>query len=154
VAIAGSGWYGPTLEKFFIGTALPTSSLESETATKAMLILDAYTPAYDTHDFRNDVTANEVSGTSNYTAGGNVLTATEVTFTAGVWTYDTADPSWPASTIPNAMAAVIYFARGGADTADELILLSDFVTAASSSSGTFTVQVPAAGWANLDFVPP
>lgn len=153
MAIAGSGFYGPTLEKFFIGTSLPASGLESETATKAMLVLDAYTPAYDTHDFRNDVTANEVPATGNYTAGGNVLTSTEVTLSSGIWTYDTADPSWPSSTIANAMAAVVYFARGGADTADELILLSDFVTAASSSAGTFTVQVAAGGWATLDYVP-
>lgn len=93
MAIAGSGFYGPTLEKFFIGTSLPAGGLESETATKVLMLLDAYTPAYDTHDFRDDVTANEVSGTG-YTAGGNVLTSTEVTLASGIWTYDTADPSW------------------------------------------------------------
>ncbi len=152
MAIAGSGFYGLTLEKFFNGTSLPASGLESETATKVLMLLDAYTPAYDTHDFRDDVTANEVSGTG-YTAGGNVLTSTEVTLASGIWTYDTADPSWPASTIANAMAAVIYFARGGASSADELIMLSDFVTAASSSAGTFTIQVSASGWATQDYVP-
>lgn len=150
MAITASGLFGLTLEKFFIDTL--GLSLESETATKAMLVTDSLTPNFDTHDFRNDVESAEVSGTG-YTAGGVVLTSTEITLSSGVLTYDTADPSWSSSTISNAMAAVIYFARGGASTADDLWLLSDFVTAASTTNGTFLVQVAAGGWATLDYTP-
>jgi hypothetical protein len=152
VAINGSGMYALTIEKFLNVTSLPANGLESETATKALLELDAYNPDYNAHDFRNDVTANEASGTG-YTAGGAVLTSTELTVASGIVTYDTADVSWASSTIANAMAAIIYFARGGADTLDELILLSDFVSAASSSNGTFTVQWAGTGIATLDVVP-
>lgn len=152
MAITASGFYGLTLEKMMNSTSLPASGLESETAVKALMVLDAETPDFNADNFRDDVTANEVTGTG-YSAGGVVLTSTEVTLAGGVLTYDTADPSWAGSTIANAMAAVVYFARGGADTADELIFLSDFVTAASSSAGTFTIQVSASGWFTLDFTP-
>lgn len=152
MAITAAGFFGLTLEKFLIGTSFPASGVESETATKMALITDAATPNFDTMDFWNDLEANEVSGTG-YTAQGNVLTGTEVTLSGGVLTYDCADPSWPTSTITNAMAGVVMFDRGGATTADEMILLLDFVTAASSSGGTFTVQVNASGLATIDYTP-
>lgn len=152
MAITASGMYGLTLEKFFNATALPTNGLESETAVKVLMVLDAETPDFNADNFRDDVTANEVSGTG-YSAGGVVITSTELTVSSGVLTYDSADPSWSTSTIANAMAAVGYFVRGGADTADELIWLSDFVSAASSSAGLFTIQVAAGGWWTNDFTP-
>ena len=152
MAITAAGFFGLTLEKMFNATALPTSGVESETATKMALITDAATPNFDTMDFWNDLEANEVSGTG-YTAQGNVLTGTEVTLSGGVLTYDCVDPSWPTSTITNAMGGVVMFDRGGATTADELILLLDFITAASSSGGTFTVQVNALGLATVDYTP-
>jgi hypothetical protein len=150
MAITAAGLYGLTLEKQFIDTL--GLSLESETAVKGLLVLDAYTPNYDTHNFRDDVTANEASGTG-YSAGGNTVTSTEITLSSGVLTYDAADSSWASSTIADAMGEVGYFARGGADTADELMWLSDFVSAASSSSGTFTIQRSASGIFTLDYTP-
>lgn len=151
MAVTASGLYGLTLQKFLNVTALPTSGLDSETAVKVLMVTDSEVPNFDTHDFRNDITA-EVTGTG-YTAGGNVITSTALTLSAGVLTYDAADTSWSTSTIANAMAAVGYFGRGGASSADELVFLSDFVTAASSSSGTFTVQWNAAGIFTVDYTP-
>jgi hypothetical protein len=152
VAITSSGWYALTVEKFLNATSLPTNGLESETAVKCMLVLDSLTPNFDTHDFRDDVTSAEASGTG-YTAGGATLTSTELTVASGIVTYDAADASWSSSTISNAMAAVLYFARGGASSADELILLSDFVTAVSTTAGTLTVQWHSSGISQLDVVP-
>jgi hypothetical protein len=82
-----------------------------------------------------------------------VLTSTELTLASGVLTYDAADPAWTTSTITNAMGGVFYFDRGGATTADELVGLLDFVTAASSSGGTFTIQLNAAGIYTVDYTP-
>jgi hypothetical protein len=144
--------YGLTIEKAWnVATAFPTNGLESETAVKVLMVTDSESPNFDTHNFRDDIAA-EVTGTG-YSAGGVVITSTELTIASGVLTYDSADPSWAASTISNAMAAVGYFARGGASSADELIWLSDFVTAASSSSGTFTIQISASGWWTNDYTP-
>lgn len=152
MSITASGMYGLTLEKAFNGgITWPASGLESESANKVLLVTDSYTPNFDTHDFANDLT-NEVSGTG-YTAGGIALTSTELTISSGVLTYDSADPSWSTSTITNAMAAVAYVARGGASSADELLFLSDFVTAVSTVAGTLLVQVAAGGWWTNDYTP-
>jgi hypothetical protein len=151
MAVTASGLYGLTLEKMMNATSLPSSGLESETAVKVLMVTDSESPNFDTHNFRDDIAA-EVTGT-NYTAGGVAITSTELTLSSGVLTYDAADASWASSTIANAMAAVGYFARGGASSADELVFLSDFVNAASSSSGTFTIQWSASGIFTVDYTP-
>lgn len=152
MSITASGWFGLTLEKALIGTSFPTSGLESETAVKMLLVNDSYTPNFDTHDFRDDIT-NEIANGGGYTTGGATLTSTEVTLSSGLLTYDVADPSWTSSTIASAMAGVTYFTRGGASSADELWILSDFVTAVSTTNGTLLVQVNASGLATIDYTP-
>lgn len=151
MSITASGLFGLTLEKFLNVTSLPASGLESETAVYGLMVTDSYTPDFNAHNFRDDAT-NEVTGTG-YTSGGLVLTSTEITLSGGVLTYDAADSSWAASTIANAMAEVGYFNRGGASTADEVLWVSDFVSAASSSSGTFTIQRSASGILTIDYTP-
>ena len=149
MTITASGLYGLTWEKMFIDTA--AQSMEAETH-KVLMVTDTYAPNFDTHDFRDDIT-NEVTGTG-YSAGGIAFTTTDWTITpAGTLTYDFADPAWPTSTIANAMAAVTYFNVGTAAT-DQLLFLMDFVTAASSSGGTFTILIAATGAVTLDFTPP
>ncbi len=147
MAITASGLYGLTLEKSFINTLAQT--WEGETH-KVLMVTDTHTPDFTVHDFRNDIT-DEVTGTG-YTAGGVALTATEITLATGLMTFDAADVSWASSTIANAMAAVHYFNVGTTAT-DALGFLSDFVTAASTSNGTFTIQWAAAGIWTLDYTP-
>lgn len=95
---------------------------------KIMLVTSAYTPNQNTHDFRDDLGATEVSGT-NYTAGGNTIsTITAVMDGSGNVTIDGNDPAvWTqhASGFSNARRAVLYVARGGASSADELIAYSN-----------------------------
>lgn len=147
MAISASGFYGLSLEKMMIDTL--GESLEAED-NKVALVLDAYTPNYDTHDFFADIT-NEATGTG-YTSGGQAFTSTEVTLASGVLTWDFADPSWTSSTIANAMAAVTYTNVGSSAT-DQLLLLLDFVTAVSTSAGTLLVAVNASGAMTLDYTP-
>lgn len=147
MAITASGVYGLSLEKALIDTL--GQSLEAETH-KVLMVTDTHTPDFTLHDFRNDIT-NEVSGTG-YTAGGQAFTATEITLSAGVLTWDCADVSWASSTITSAMAAV-YYTNVGLDTTDQLILLQDFVTAASTTNGTFTIQESASGIMTIDYTP-
>lgn len=147
MAITGSGLYGLTLEKIFIDTA--GESLEAED-NKELLVQDAHTPDFDVHDFRDDVT-NEVTGTG-YTAGGVAVTATEVTLSGGVLTFDAADTVYSTVTISDAMAGIFYFNVGTAAT-DPLVLLQDFVTAASATAADFTIQHNASGIFTLDYTP-
>lgn len=147
MAITAGGLFGLTLEKMLIDTA--GQSLEAETH-KEMLVQDGYTPDFSVHDFRADVT-NEVTGT-NYTAGGVAVTSTEVTVSGGTLTYDAADTVYSTVTVSNAMAGVIYFNVGTAAT-DQLVVLQDFVTAASATAANFTIQNNASGIFTIDFTP-
>lgn len=147
MAITAAGMFGLTLEKMLIDTA--AQSMEAETH-KELMTIDTYTPDFTVHDFRDDVT-NEVSGTG-YTAGGVAVTATEITLATGTLTFDAADTVYTTVTITNAMAGVFYFNVGTAAT-DQLILLQDFVTAASSTAANFTIQHAATGLLTIDFTP-
>lgn len=112
-------------------------------AINCMLVTAAYA-ANRAHAKRSDVT-NEVTGTG-YTAGGKPIATPSVVVNGSthVVTFDGSDVSWSASTI-TARAAVLYKARGGAPTADELIAYLDFGSDIVSSNGPFTVQFNANG---------
>ena len=99
--------------------------------------LDATTTAYST--------TNEVTGTG-YTAGGNALNTYVTTQdnTNNRATWDAADTSWTSATI-TARGAVLYRARGGAATADELICALDFGSDQTSTNGTFSIVWDANG---------
>lgn len=149
MSITAAGMYGLTLEKFFLDTA--GESLEAEDHFEA-LVTDTYTPDYNAHDFFNDLT-NEVTGTG-YTTGGVAVTTTEITLAAGTLTYDAADTVYTTVTISNAMAGVIAtsVSTPGAAT-NQLVLLQDFVTAASATAANFTIQHSATGIMTLDYTP-
>ena len=104
---------------------------------KIMLVTSSYTPNKDTHDRRDDVT-NEVTGTG-YSTGGSTIACTVTKDTANdKVTLSFAATSWASSTI-TARAAVVYKSRGGASSADELVLYNDFDADVSTTNGTFTV---------------
>jgi hypothetical protein len=104
-----------------------------------LLVTSSYTANKDTHVKRDDVT-NEVSGTG-YTAGGaaSACTVTKDTATDKV-TLSFASVSFSTATI-TAAGAVIYKARGGASSADELVAFIDFGGDVSSTGATFSVGV-------------
>jgi len=91
-------------------------------------------------------TTGEVSGT-NYTAKGNTLSsASQSTDTSNnVSFYDFADTQWASSTI-TADSCLIYSDTVSSPTADVSIYVGDFGGSKSSSSGTFSVVMPAAAY--------
>lgn len=94
---------------------------------KIMLTTSAYTPNQDTHDFRDDVT-NEITGTG-YSAGGETLAGKARTYDAGTneVRLDANDVLWTGLDPTTAFRyGVLYKARGGAASADELIAYIDF----------------------------
>jgi hypothetical protein len=121
----------------------------SSVTVKAMIVNGTYSPNQNTHDFRDDLGANEVSGT-NYTAGGNTLANPVVALDgSGNVSVDFDDPAtWTqhASGFSNGRRAVIYVARGGASSADELIgYTNDFGADKGNVDGDFSVTVNASG---------
>jgi hypothetical protein len=126
-------------------TSLFNAEIDFDTATvKAMLCTSSYVPAQDTHRYKSSVT-NEVVG-AGYTAGGVTLTGKTVTYTAGTNTLalDADDPSWTGSTI-TARYLVFYVDTGTAGTSP-LLAYVDFGADVSSTSGTFTYQIPVGGF--------
>jgi hypothetical protein len=115
---------------------------------KFMLVTSSYAPDQAVHDRRNDVT-NEVTGTG-YTAGGATCTLTVTKDTTNKKQILTVGSvNWPTSTI-TARRGILYKSRGGASSADELVLVNDFeaniVTTAQTfvvAASTFEISYPA-----------
>lgn len=112
---------------------------------KVALLTSSYTPNQDTHDYYDDVSANEVSGTG-YTAGGQTLGSKTVTYDSAnnVIVLDAADVTWSSSTI-TARYAVIYDDSGATAGQKALIGYVDFSSDQSSTNGNFTITWDATG---------
>ncbi len=109
-----------------------------------MMLTNGYTPNKDTHAKRSDVTG-EITGTG-YTAGG--VTLPNKTYTQNN-TNDTAVLDADDVTIANssltADGAVLYKSRGGASSADELIMYVDLGGTITSTNSDFIVPWHASG---------
>ena len=112
---------------------------------KVALLTSSYTPNQDTHDYYDDVVANEVSGTG-YTTGGATLGSKTVTYdgTNNVIILDAADTTWSSSTI-TARYAVVYDDSGATNAAKALIGYVDFGSDQSSTNGNFTITWDSTG---------
>ena len=88
-------------------------------------------------------TSNEVSGTG-YSAGGGTLTRVDPTTSSTTGFTDFADLTFSSSTI-TARGALIY---NDSASGDPSVVVLDFGSDKSSSSGDFTVQFPAADASN------
>jgi hypothetical protein len=111
---------------------------------KCALLTSSYTPNIDTHDYWDDVSANEVSGTG-YTPDGETLANQAVTQdnTNDRAVFDADDVTWSSSTI-TARYAVLYKYTGTPATSP-LICYFDFTSDKSSSNADFTIQWNAVG---------
>lgn len=126
------------------------TDLEAVTLNLA-LVTDAYTPNRDTHDFRDDFTANELANGNGYTTGG-------VTLTGVAWSYDAAsdqvrldcnDPSWTFTASKTWRYGVGYIDTAGADSTDPLIFLLTWDSNQSVSTA-YTLTIDAAGLLYID----
>ena len=111
---------------------------------KVALLTSSYTPNQDTHDYFNDVSSAEVTGTG-YTAGGITLASKTATYDSGtnVIVLDAADVTWSSSTI-TARYAVVYDSTGTSSTS-ALIGYVDFGSDQSSTNGNFTITWDSTG---------
>lgn len=133
--------YGKFIQKAF------NKEIDWDTDTiKVALLTSSYTPDQDAHDYFDDVSAAEVTGSTGYTAGGNTLASKTSTYdnATNVIVLDAADTTWSASTI-TARYAVVYDASGGSASTNPLIGYVDFGSNQSSSNGNFTITWDATG---------
>lgn len=116
---------------------------------KVALVSSAYTPNQDSHDYFDDVVANEVTG-AGYTAGGATLTGKTITYdgASNVVVLDANDVVWASSTV-TARYAVVYDDSGATNAQKVLIGYVDFGSDQSSTNGNFTVTWDATGIVRL-----
>lgn len=129
----------------FLGQAL-NKEVDWDTDTiKVALLSNAYTPDQDAHNYFDDVSTNEVTGTG-YTQGGITLTNKTNTYNSGTNTVvlDADDVTWSSSTI-TARYAVVYNASPATNATRPLIGYVDFGSDQSSSNGNFTITWDATG---------
>lgn len=116
---------------------------------KLMLLTSSHTPDIDAEEYIDDVSANEVSASGTYSAGGGTLGTKSVTVddTNNRAYFDAADVSFTSATI-TARYAYLYKDTGTPSTSP-IIGYYDYGTDQSSSAGTFThsFTAPASGGA-------
>jgi hypothetical protein len=131
------------------------------TTHKWALVSDTYAPNFDTHVSFANLT-NEVFGTgwatggvlfSAAAAGATSLAPTVTISPTGTLKWGMNDVSVAGTSLTAAMAAVAYADALTTPTADALLLLVDFVTAATTNNGTFGIQWAAPGVATIDMTP-
>lgn len=112
---------------------------------KVALLTSSYTPNQDTHDYLDDVSSYEVTGTG-YTSGGITLSSKTSTYdgTNNVVILDAADVTWSSSTI-TARYAVVYDDSGANAASKALIGYVDFGSDQSSTNGNFTITWDSTG---------
>lgn len=125
----------------------PSSGAVSGTL-KVAIVTSAYTPNQNTHDFWDDVSANQVSG-SNYTAGGNALATVTTTMDgSGNVTVDADDPSvWTqhASGFTNGRRYIVYYDTGTGSTSRLVGYSADAGADFGNVAGDLTLTLNASG---------
>ena len=116
-----------------------TTTTGSGNAFKIALYTSSATLAASTTAYSS---SNEASGTG-YSAGGNALTNVTPTTSSTTAVTDFADTTWSSSTV-TARGALIYNSSTAAGSANRAVLVLNFGSDKSSSSGDFTVVFPTA----------
>lgn len=99
----------------------------------------------DSHEYFDDVSANEITG-PGYTAGGATLANKTVALNTSTNTakFDADDPSWTSSTL--SAHGVLYYISTGTASTSLLLSYHPFATQPTvSTNGAFTVTIDAAG---------
>ena len=139
-------WYGLGLQDL-VDTP---RDLEGVTC-KLALVTSSYTPNRDTHDFWDDVSANELANGNGYTTGGATLSNV-------LWSYDSSsdevrldfdDVSWTFTAGKTWLYGVLYVDTAGASSTDPVIALLTWDTSQTVST-SYTLQIAAAGLLYLD----
>lgn len=132
-------------------TRFPTSlaSKLANVGTDALkvMLLSAYTPAVDTHQFVADVlgAGTEASGTG-YTAGGQALSGVTVTASGHVITIDCNDPSWNAAGGALAAAFAVFLdSTPGSNASNPVFGYWDLGGTQTATNSTFGLTINASG---------
>lgn len=134
--------YGAAIESIAKGAI----DLDTDTFV-AVLVGAGYTPSNDADDTWSDLSAEELTTGSGYTAGGIALSSVTVTRSGATVTFDAADLSWTSSTL-TAKYVVLVRRAGASLVAGDLLLGYAELEAGgtvSTTNGTLAVNWNASG---------
>lgn len=131
-------------DKFMEGLFDASTKINFDTGgdtLKIALVTSSYTVDVAAHDFFNDVSTYEVTGT-NYTAGGATLANQLVTLASHVVTFDADDITWAqsASGFSTARTAILYKSTG-TDSTSPLIAYCTFTADKGNVDGPFVLAI-------------
>lgn len=113
---------------------------------RVALVTTSYTPALTTHDFWDDVSANELANGNGYTTNGEALATKTVSApSAGTVTIDCADVVWTFSATKTFRYGVIYKDTGTGSTSPLIALIDFFGANVGIPAGTFTWSLHSSG---------
>ena len=121
--------------------------------TYLALASSSYSPNVDTHDFWNDVVANEVTGT-NWAANGQQAdgeTLSLVTASDRV-EFDLTDESTASVTLSDGKHLIVYTRTPGTDATRELIGFVTMDVALAPAGGTLLLDFSANGFVSIAYV--
>jgi hypothetical protein len=121
--------------------------IDHDTITvKVMLLSSAASPNADTHDFLDDLVANEVTGT-NWAATGQTVTLTLTQDAASDQVRaELSDISVNTVTLTDGKHALVYNSTPGTNATRHLIGYVTFDTALAPTAGTLAITFPAPTW--------
>jgi hypothetical protein len=131
--------------KYLVNTL--KADIDHDTITvKVMLLATAASPNADTHDFLDDLVANEVTGT-NWAAGGQTVTLTVTEDAASDQVrVELSDISVNTVTLTDGKHALVYNSTPGTNATRHLIGYVTFDTALAPTAGTLAITFPAPTW--------
>jgi len=137
-------WFGLGARNQWGATSADRVDFVTDTI-KIALITDAVAPNQDTHDYWNDLSANEIASGNGYTTGGYTLLSKALTYDAGTneVRLDCADPQWLFDASKTFRYAVVYKDTGSAATSP-LMGYGDF-GGNEATSNTYTITIDASG---------
>lgn len=112
------------------------------------LINNSYVPAPNTDALWSDVSANELSTASGYTAGGVVLASETDTLTSATVTFTATSPSWASFSAGPFRYGVIARRAGGSLVSGDLLLCYSDLSGGGTitgSGGTYTITLSGSG---------
>jgi len=127
----------------------PARSAAIAGTLKMAIVTAAYTVNQNTHDFWDDASASEVSGTG-YTAGGNACASPTWTGPdgSGLLTFDADDPAtWAQDPggFTNGRRAILYYDTGTGSTSRLVGYSADFGADIGNVAGNLSITLNASG---------
>lgn len=118
---------------------------------KLALIKEGYSPNRDTHDFFDDVSAEEVANGNGYTSGGATLSgvATSYDSASDQVRLDFNDVEWTFTASKSWKYGVVYIDTAGASSTDPVVGLLSWDSTQTVST-TYTLALDPAGLLYLD----